>query len=196
MAVEVTSYHEEWRQTFEGVGALIRERLADAALRIDHIGSTSVVGLPAKPIVDVQVTVRNLDVAELVEPALRELGLHRRGGVREDRPPPWETPEPREWLKLYFRTEGTPRVHVHVRESGRRNQRYPLLFRDYLRANSRARDAYGAFKTLLAAHLGEASSAGGTGPYLTVKEPVLDVLFDGAERWAQTVGWQPGPSDR
>ena len=101
-----------------------------------------------------------------------------------------------QWQKIYYRTEGAePRVHVHVREAGRRNQRYALLFRDYLRANRVARDAYGSFKRTLADIVGEYSSEGGTGPYLDAKDPVLDLIFDAAERWAVESDWRPGPSD-
>ena len=87
-------------------------------------------------------------------------------------------------------------MHVHVREIGRRNQRYALLFRDYLQANAHARDSYGQYKMLLSEHVGVASGPGGTGPYLTLKDPVLDLIADAAEKWAAEVGWTPQPGIR
>ena len=57
-----------------------------------------------------------------------------------------------QWRKVYFSDKTSElRVHLHVRKAGRRNQRYALLFRDYLRADDRARDAYGRTKSAIAA---------------------------------------------
>ena len=84
---------------------------------------------------------------------------------------------------------------MHVREVGKRNQRYALLFRDYLRSNKRARDAYGSFKMQLAEVVGHLSRPGGTGPYLDLKDPMLNLIADAAERWAASTGWYPSESD-
>lgn len=86
-------------------------------------------------------------------------------------------------------------MHVHVREVGRRNQRYPLVKRDFLIADSRARHAYALYKQQLSDAFADYSSPGGTGPYLDLKDPFLDLLAAGAADWAKHFNWTPGPSD-
>jgi GrpB protein len=66
--ITVVSYDPAWPETFRQLGAQLREALGGVALRIDHIGSTAVPGLAAKPIVDVQLSVERL---EPVEPGRR-----------------------------------------------------------------------------------------------------------------------------
>jgi GrpB-like predicted nucleotidyltransferase (UPF0157 family) len=75
--------------------------------------------------------------------------------------------------------------------AGRANQRYAVLFRDYLRVDSAAASAYGQVKVALARYHGEDVDA-----YYAIKDPVCDILMAGAEAWAATVGWMPGPSDQ
>jgi len=197
MLLEVVPYRSEWQEQFLDLGRRIRSAMQSHALRIDHIGSTAVHGLSAKPIIDVQLTVASLAGQVTLTEQLAPLDLVSRGETREDRPLPWDVADPREWRKLYYRTKDGvyPRVHLHVRASGRRNQRYPILFRDYLRANSRARDAYGLFKQNLAHLVGHLSNPGGTGPYLDMKDPILDLIAESAERWAEITSWRPGASD-
>jgi len=83
------------------------------------------------------------------------------------------------------------RVNLHVRLQGRSNQRYALLFRDYLRAHPRAAAAYGQAKTALAHYHADDIEA-----YYGVKDPVCDIIIAGAESWAAATGWEPGPSDQ
>jgi GrpB-like predicted nucleotidyltransferase (UPF0157 family) len=77
--IVVVAYSEEWPTLFAGVGRRLRRELGDVALRIDHIGSTAVPGLDAKPAIDVQVSV----------PSFEPLAVYRepieRGGVRAPR---------------------------------------------------------------------------------------------------------------
>lgn len=53
----IAPYHPEWKQLFLQTGTLLRHALQKKAIRIDHIGSTSVEGLDAKPIIDIQISV-------------------------------------------------------------------------------------------------------------------------------------------
>ena len=69
------------------------------------------------------------------------------------------------------------------------NQRYPLLFRDYLRAHPATAGAYAELKRRLASHLANAST------YPDVKDPAVDLIYFPAEEWAARTSWQPGPSD-
>jgi GrpB-like predicted nucleotidyltransferase (UPF0157 family) len=157
-------------------------------LRIDHIGSTSVPGLAAKDVIDVQVTVAELDLDRLV-PAFARVGFeHRPENPGDHRPPGTEGPD-QDWAKLFFSPRTGRRTNVHVRVMGRPNQRYALLFRDYLRAHPESAAAYAELKRRLAA-LGISR-----GVYTDVKDPACDIIMAAARDWAAAVTWQPRPSD-
>jgi GrpB-like predicted nucleotidyltransferase (UPF0157 family) len=192
MLMPVIPYDACWAQDFRRVAEALRSAFGPVALRIDHIGSTSVEGLAAKSIIDIQVTVESLAAVSEVLSRVVAAGFIYRAEIDRDRPPPWEADAPAEWRKAYFRSVdgASTRAHVHVREQARRNQRYALLFRDYLRANPRARAAYGTFKLQLAEAVGHLSQPGGTGPYLDLKDPILDLIADAAETWAASQGWK------
>lgn len=57
----IATYDAAWRQMFLETGMTLREALGEKALRIDHVGSTSIVGMDAKPIIDIQISVSNYD---------------------------------------------------------------------------------------------------------------------------------------
>jgi GrpB-like predicted nucleotidyltransferase (UPF0157 family) len=97
-----------------------------------------------------------------------------------------------ELRKVFLREpEGERRAHIHVRELGRFNQRYALLFRDYLRAAEDARAAYEGLKRE-AARIFPDSIEG----YLRLKDPVFHILYAAASLWAEKVGWRPGDDYR
>ncbi|NTU95955.1 MAG: GrpB family protein, partial [Bacteroidales bacterium] len=79
--------------------------------------------------------------------------------------------------------------HTHVRIIGRANQRYPILFRDYLRTHTATAQSYAELKLRLATHLADPEM------YPEVKDPAVDLIFFAAEAWAEATAWQPGPSD-
>src|SRR5919106_681341 len=133
--VIVEAYRPDWSSEFIQMGRRIRSILGDAAIRIDHIGSTAVPGLSAKNVIDVQITVADLDAAERVTHPLRAAGF-RQGETFDTDVFHTFPAASRELRKLYMREpEGERRVHLHIRELGRFNQRFALLFRDYLRAS-------------------------------------------------------------
>ena len=76
-----------------------------------------------------------------------------------------------------------------MRAVDRANQRYPLLFRDYLRAHPRSAAAYAELKRRLADNLRDLDS------YPDVKDPACDLIIAAAEDWASATTWQLGPSD-
>ena len=90
----------------------------------------------------------------------------------------------------FSRLRGQRPTHLHVRAQGRANQRYALLFRDYLRAYPVAAGAYGEIKRALARYHPENWDA-----YYDIKDPVCDVIWSAAEEWTKMTGWEPGPSD-
>ena len=183
----IADYDASWPDRFSAIGSSLRGALGDAVLRIDHIGSTAVAGLPAKDVIDVQVTVLDLVGADAWAEELLP-GLVRRQEVTADHVPPGATADSREWTKRYWSDRWT--LHVHVREQGRLNQRYPLLFRDYLRADSVAAEAYAQVKRALAV-----AAPDDWDTYYAVKDPVCDVIIAAAEHWAVRVGWTPSDSD-
>jgi GrpB-like predicted nucleotidyltransferase (UPF0157 family) len=185
--IVIVPYNESWPRTFRAVGERIREALGETALAIHHIGSTSVPGLAAKDIIDIQLSVADLD-ASLQQP-LEAAGFHYRSDVTRDHAPPGMDISEEQLRKRYFQRH-TPAVHLHVRAEGRFNQRYPLLCRDYLRAHPLAMHAYEEIKQQLAARFPH-----DTGAYYAIKDPVFDVLMAGANEWATRTSWRPPESD-
>jgi GrpB-like predicted nucleotidyltransferase (UPF0157 family) len=180
---EIVDYRGEWPSRFGNVAARLRDALGPLALRIDHIGSTSVPGLSAKDVIDVQVTVTELD-ADAIRPPMERAGFRSRPAIVGDHRPPGGSAGVDNWRKLYFDTADNA-VHVHVRQQGRPNQRYPILFRDYLRAHPDAAEAYGELKKRLAALCPD------TGVYADAKDPVCDIIMQSAEVWAASTSWSP-----
>jgi GrpB-like predicted nucleotidyltransferase (UPF0157 family) len=186
--VEIVAYREEWPAEFREIAATLRAALGDLALRIDHIGSTSVPGLAAKDIIDVQITVAALD--EAIASALAGIGYRMDDRLRRDHRPPGATGPDSDWEKWYFREpDGHRFINTHVRVAGRPNQRYPLLFRDYLRAHPATAEAYARLKRRLAAELADPKT------YPDVKDPAVDLIYLAAEDWAAATGWRPHSPD-
>lgn len=190
VAVEIVPYDERWPSEFAAIAAELRGALGDMALRIDHIGSTSVPALAAKDRIDIQLTVADFERFEPAQAALERLGytiVPR--NTRDHEPPGWEGPD-EQWQKRFFRPPpGQRPTNLHVRAAGRANQRYPLLFRDYLRAHPRSAAAYAELKRRLADNLRDLDT------YPDVKDPACDLIAAAAEDWAAAVGWEQGPSD-
>lgn len=184
--IEIVPYRAEWTQEFAQLGAAMRAAVGDLALAIHHIGSTSVPALDAKDVIDVQMTVASLDTP--VRGPLEAIGYTSERNVT-DHLPPGMTLGLGELDKRLYGYDGR-RVHLHVREAGRFNQRYPLLCRDYLRTHPLAAQAYGEIKRQLARRFPNDVEA-----YYDVKDPVFDVIMAGAEEWAAFTGWVPPPTD-
>jgi len=185
-SVTIVEHSAAWRDEFEAVAAELREALGTAALRIDHIGSTAVPALAAKDIIDVQVTVGSLD--ECIAEKLLAAGFSTHAQLaREDHVPPGGAAHEQDWRKFFFMQKpGARRSNIHVRELGKPNQRYPLLVLDFLRAEPRFAEAYGELKRRLASALADPDT------YPEVKDPVADIIYLAAERWAAATNWQSG----
>jgi len=85
---------------------------------------------------------------------------------------------------------GYRRLNIHVRVVGQTNQRYPLTFRDYLRAHPFSAQAYATLKRDLAHLVHDDYDR-----YAEVKDAACDLIYVAAEDWVQAVGWSVGPSD-
>jgi GrpB-like predicted nucleotidyltransferase (UPF0157 family) len=175
----IVGYDPTWPDQFERLAAALRDRLGDGVVSIDHIGSTAVPGLAAKDVIDLQVTVASLTHADRLAPAFGELG-YLPTPLRQDHQPAGDPSDPGRWEKrLWQNTPGARRVNAHVRVNGWPNQRYALLFRDYLRAHPAAAAAYARLKHTLAERLGDDLDA-----YTEVKDPACDLVMVAAEAWA------------
>jgi GrpB-like predicted nucleotidyltransferase (UPF0157 family) len=170
--IRVVPYDDDWPHRFERWRTRITAVLDDGARRIEHVGSTSVPGLPAKPIVDIQISVAELDDEWYVQ-RLEAAGVQLRS---------------RDSLHRYFRPfPCEPRdVHVHVCAAGSEWERDHLLFRDYLRAHSRACDEYAAAKRQAATIWADDGIA-----YTDAKSEVILASLEAARDWARQRGWSP-----
>ncbi len=187
--IVIVPYQPTWPAEFRAIGQAIRGALGDSALRIDHIGSTSVPDLAAKNQIDVQISVKSLEPR--IEAGLERIGYKRKKNVDRDHVPPRSTGEAGEWAKWFFEPAAGQRpANVHVRIAGRANQRYAVLFRDYLRTHPAAAQAYAQVKSALAKYHADDVDA-----YYAVKDPVCDIILAGAEEWAASNQWSFADSD-
>lgn len=186
--VEIVDYDPKWPSRFLVIADKISSALGDQGVQVDHIGSTSVPGLAAKDRIDIQITIPtdDPDYISIISKKLVEHGFNEPLSLY-DHKPPGDDSTPEQWQKFYIRGDNLAfKSNIHVRVAGRKNQIYPLLFRDYLRANQNAALAYGLFKRRLAKVLRDDRDT-----YCDVKDPVCDILMENARSWAKTTGWQP-----
>lgn len=182
--MQIVAADAGWPGQFALVARQLRPCLP-AAAQVHHIGSTAVAGLTAKDVIDIQVTVAALDALDSERIAAAGF-IEKSAG---DHAPAGKILPAADLAKRFFRF--APRAaHIHVRVTGRFNQRFALLCRDYLRARPAVAAAYGQFKQRLALHLGAAGE-----DYANIKDPVFDIIMIAAEQWAATTGWRLPPPD-
>lgn len=174
----ITPHESEWKRRFNDIAIKLRDSLGNLAVRIDHIGSTSIIGLDAKPIIDIQISVLNFDDVLLNKSKIESMGFV----LRQDNP---------DQTKLYFRElPGMRRTHVHVRQAGSFSEQISLLFRDYLREHPSDCLRYVQEKhRLMGLFKNEREN------YVEGKGPIVWGIIQKAHMWSQKVGWKPGISD-
>ena len=181
-----------WPAQADRLVARITDALDDRAPRIEHIGSTSVPGLAAKDVIDLQVGVASLaDADDAVFVAdLTQRGFVRVPGVRDDTPHPGEGDHP-VWAKRFHASMDPGRAaNVHVREIGSLGWVFALQFRDWLRTDPEARERYASLKRSLAAGVPS------TEEYAEAKEPWLAEAYPLVVDWAQHTGWMDRPGSQ
>jgi putative glutamine amidotransferase len=135
----IAPYDPDWPSRFDAEAARIREALGDEVVRVDHVGSTSVPGLAAKPIVDIQVSVRSMVPRTAYVEPLMELGYR------------WALDAWTDEHEYFSRDrDGEQAIHVHVCAVGGEWEQRHLAFRDWLRAHPEDAVAYEALKRRLA----------------------------------------------
>jgi GrpB-like predicted nucleotidyltransferase (UPF0157 family) len=169
----VVDYDPAWPQTYARWRQRVAAALGPAVLGIDHVGSTSVPGLAAKPIVDIQVSVADLGDEPCYVPQLQAVGLVLRS---------------RDELHRFFRPPAGQRreVHVHVCAAGGRWERDHLLFRDYLRAHPAACLRYAEAKRASVRRWSDDGWA-----YTEAKTAVVLDILEQAKDWAAATGRAP-----
>ena len=135
--VLLVEYDLDWPAQFLREAERIRSALGERALRVEHIGSTSVPGLAAKPVIDVLLVVRDsADEAGYV-PALEDAGYVLR--IREP-----------DWQEHRLLKRSNPKIHLHVFSADCLEIERVLGFRDWLRSNPADRELYASVKRELA----------------------------------------------
>lgn len=171
--VRVVEYDAAWPARFEKVAAGILGSLGEAAQNVEHVGSTSVPGLPAKPVIDVDLTVADPAREQDYVPALEESGYRLR--IRE---PAWHG------HRCLVRDDpaDVPQVNLHVFGPDCPETERHRMFRDWLRAHPEDRDAYRDAKVAAAG----ASAEQKVMEYNRRKEPMIRSIYD---RMFAAAGW-------
>lgn len=136
--VEVVDYDSAWPQIFEELKAKIWPVVADFAVSIEHVGSTSVPGLAAKPIIDMDIIVPTQAEVGVAVERLATFGYEHRGNLGL------------EGREAFFNPPDLPRHNLYVCLQGGTALQNHLTLRDYLRAHPEAAKAYGELKKQLA----------------------------------------------
>ena len=165
--IVVVDPDERWAERYAVLRERLRAALGSAALRVEHIGSTAVAGLAAKPIIDVLVTVRDVEDEAAFVPPMERAGFVLR--VRE--------PEHR-----MFRTPARD-VHVHVYEPEHAAVSAYLDLRDWLRVDADDRALYERTKRLLATRTWTDMNA-----YADAKTDVITAILRRARTWRASHG--------
>jgi GrpB-like predicted nucleotidyltransferase (UPF0157 family) len=177
----VVSYDPGWPAEFVTLASRVKAALGPIAVRVEHVGSTSVPGLAAKDCIDVQVEVDAL-AEDQISGRFAEVGFRLR-------PEPWNRVEDTpvgSCPKLVFAPPAGERAsNIHVLAAASEAVRCKLLFRDFLRANDAARDAWGDFKQRLASMTTDLYLYG------QAKAGPTQILMIAAEGWASRTGWAP-----
>ncbi|MEV0687461.1 dephospho-CoA kinase [Nocardia sp. NPDC050378] len=180
----------EWGAQARRIIARLHLVCGAAAVRIDHVGSTAVSGLPAKDLIDIQVTVPDLETADALADSLAAAGFPRAVGITHDNPKP--TPEDPAgtdvdlWAKrLHGNADPGRPANIHLRVQDSPGQRFALDFRDWLRAEEGVRTEYLEIKrTAERTASGKSGEAAGEA-YYAVKEPWFDVVYPRVGEWAR-----------
>ena len=158
----VQPYDEAWKQDFTDISSEIRDALGELALRIEHVGSTSVPGLSAKPVIDLDVVIRDDSVLDEVVSRLGTIGYQHEGnlGIAGREAFGYEGKEHLREHHLYVCPQDSPELKRHT------------AFRDYLRSHPDAVREYSRIKEEAAA-LYPYDIDG----YIKHKSPVIEKIY-------------------
>jgi GrpB-like predicted nucleotidyltransferase (UPF0157 family) len=164
--IRIVPYDCAWPSLFEAEAARIREAMRGLALRVEHVGSTSVPGLAAKPVIDIQVSVATLEPLGMYAESLAELDYaHVPLGAFDSVYPFFQKPV--KWPCTH---------HIHLCVLGEEQERRHLAFRNYLRSHPAVAAEYLELKRNLAATHSEATLESRENYSLSKSEFVTSVL--------------------
>lgn len=170
--IEIVEYDRGWPVQFEQEAARMEEILGDHVLSVEHVGSTAVPGLAAKPIVDICPVVSDMDEGQKCAELLHESGYYLSEKDRGD-----------EWIELGRVAENGQHFNVHVRPRDSEGTTNYLLLREYLRDHPQAREEYARVKRAAAE-----KHPHDVGEYTRAKSPVIDSILEKARK----EGYDPG----
>jgi GrpB-like predicted nucleotidyltransferase (UPF0157 family) len=162
--VEIVEYDDAWPLAYARLAARILGALpGEVLVGLDHVGSTAVPGLPAKPVIDIDLAVADSAREDSYVPALEAVGFQH--VIRE----PW-------WHEHRVLKHDSPRAHLHVFSPGSPEVVRHRMFRDWLVEHAEDRVLYAEAKRSAAA---ASNGAGGTvQDYNALKQPVLREIYD------------------
>jgi GrpB-like predicted nucleotidyltransferase (UPF0157 family) len=160
--VIVLPYDANWRTNFESIKAEIEQAIGTRILRVEHVGSTSVEGLSAKPILDIDVVIKDYSVFDEVVKGLSSIGYIHEGDLGiKDREAFRYTDKPHlQAHHLYVCPQDSAELHRHV------------TFRDFLRSHPDAVRKYSAVKEMAAQQFPNNIDA-----YIAYKTPCIEELY-------------------
>ena len=165
--IQIATYNSAWPILFEQQAARIRDALKELALRIEHVGSTSVPGLAAKPVIDIHLTVQDSADENAYGSPLEKAGF--RLIVREP-----------DWFGHRMYVDLDPEVNLHVFSEGCPELARCRLFRDWLRIDQADRELYTQVKQTLALrewnHVND---------YADAKGDTINEIMVRAEEWSR-----------
>jgi GrpB-like predicted nucleotidyltransferase (UPF0157 family) len=165
--IQIATYNSAWPILFEQQAARIRDALKEAALRIEHVGSTSVPGLAAKPVIDIHLAVQDSADENAYGSPLEKAGF--RLIVREP-----------DWFEHRMYVDLDPEVNLHVFSKGCPELARCRLFRDWLRIDQADRELYSQVKQTLALrewnHVND---------YADAKRDIINEIMARAEEWSR-----------
>ena len=175
--VELVPHNPEWEKLADQEAKCILDCLSIPVVGIYHIGSTSVPGIKAKPILDFVMEVENMEVLIQERSKLEEIGYVSKGE--------YGIPGRQFFTKD---TQGERTHHLHVFQSGHPDIERHLVFRDYLRANPEAARAYEKLKEQLAERFPDKSNM-----YTEAKSDFILSMDEVARYWLEQNGFKKNP---
>ena len=141
MRVTIVEYRPEWREMFEAEKSILQAALGEVPAKIEHVGSTAVTGLAAKPIIDITIGLEDFSIADHVVPKIEALAYEYIKKYEDVMP-----------FRRFFTKElkGIRTHQIHMVEIGSEFWERHILFRDYLRENPVVASEYAALKKELA----------------------------------------------
>lgn len=172
---ELIKYDPVWASRFDEIASNIKPIFGDNLVQIEHVGSTAVPGMTAKPIVDVSVAVKDLASVPAVYEAMKELGFQPLGDFIQ-------RTEPEEYFVQNGENSNDRLANIHVMQVGNPEINDMITLRDFLRSNASAADEYVKQKQLLMKQYGSDDY----NAYSKNKRSFLERLKTDARRWKLT----------